>query len=260
MRNLLRRLTILVVAISSVGCTDTVGSPGPSVRPTLSSSPPEGAPPEFSTIPIIFDTWLDVGFLTSNPRAYAGGSMNFWGSHGKVDVTLTVREGSSVVETRTTNAEDFRYYPWRRTLFNHGNTLSLGATCGHTASGYASFSAWHEYLGDTWGRTTVPVTKSKRQGECTSCTGSLVVEYDPYAEGPEEGDCGGDDGSGSGEGSGTQFSPGDSTGGETVDWSTGKGNGGSSQCGQDAVVEYVCIDFMTEEGWKEWSCGYVTTC
>lgn len=90
--------------------------------------------------------------------------------------------------------------------------------------------------------------------------------YDPDYSGDYSGSCsentggsGGGD-SGSGEGSGTQFGPGDSTGGETVDWGTGKGNGGTSVCGATAVVEYVCIDIMTETGWREWDCGYVTTC
>lgn len=63
-------------------------------------------------------------------------------------------------------------------------------------------------------------------------------------------------------GSGTQYEPGDYTGGETVDWGTGTGNGGTSVCGEAAFVEYVCIDVYNEEtgAWEEWGCGYVTTC
>lgn len=89
--------------------------------------------------------------------------------------------------------------------------------------------------------------------------------YDPYFGGND--DCtsvydGGDGGgSGSDTGSGTQYAPGDHTGGETVDWGTGVGNGGKSACGATAVVEYVCIDYWVEGvGWVEWSCGYATTC
>jgi hypothetical protein len=86
------------------------------------------------------------------------------------------------------------------------------------------------------------------------------VGYDPYdPTGSGEGD---DDGcSGGGGGSGTPYEPGDYTGGETVDWGTGAGNGGSSACGDNARVEYVCIDEWVEgTGWVEWGCGYVTTC
>jgi hypothetical protein len=60
---------------------------------------------------------------------------------------------------------------------------------------------------------------------------------------------------------GTQYQPGDYTGGETVDWGTGTGNGGTSSCGDKAVVEYICIDIWVDgEGWVEWGCGFVTTC
>lgn len=78
--------------------------------------------------------------------------------------------------------------------------------------------------------------------------------YDPYAA------CGG--GGGANTGSGIQYQPGDYTNGETVDWSTGRGNGGSSVCGSTAIVEYVCIDTWNSETgtWEEWGCGYITTC
>jgi hypothetical protein len=81
--------------------------------------------------------------------------------------------------------------------------------------------------------------------------------YDPYN--PGSGSCGGGTG-GRGAGSGTQYGPGESTGGETVDWVTGMGNGGSSACGEEAVVEYVCIDVWDGERWVEWACGWATTC
>ncbi|SOD03029.1 hypothetical protein SAMN05216486_10747 [bacterium JGI 053] len=91
--------------------------------------------------------------------------------------------------------------------------------------------------------------------------------YDPYSDGGGD-DCtttdtGGDGGGGddTDTGSGVPYSPGDHTGGETVDWGTGRGNGGSSACGTTAVVEYLCIDYWVEGvGWVEWSCGYATTC
>ncbi|HET7231715.1 MAG TPA: hypothetical protein VFJ16_17015 [Longimicrobium sp.] len=86
------------------------------------------------------------------------------------------------------------------------------------------------------------------------------AEYDPYAPTNDE-DCS-HDGSGSGGGSGIQFEPGDSTGGETVDWQTGIGNGGVSACGTAATVEYICIDLWNdfEQKWDLYSCGYATTC
>jgi hypothetical protein len=88
--------------------------------------------------------------------------------------------------------------------------------------------------------------------------------YDPYD--PvltlDVDDCGSGSEPGGDSGSGTQFEPGDGTGGETVDWGSGIGNGGTSACGDLAVVEYVCIDTWDESAgaWVEWGCGYATTC
>jgi hypothetical protein len=104
--------------------------------------------------------------------------------------------------------------------------------------------------------------------ECTSggATGSMQLiddnGYDIYNPDYSAScsDSGEESGGGSGSGSGIPYGPGDSTGGETVDWGTGVGNGGSSACGVAAVVQFVCIDVMTASGWQEWGCGYVTTC
>lgn len=86
--------------------------------------------------------------------------------------------------------------------------------------------------------------------------------YDPYASSGGGEDCSGGEGGGDGDGKGTPYQPGDYTGGETVDWGTGYGNGGQSACGETARVEYVCIDiYNVETGqWEQWSCGYATTC
>jgi hypothetical protein len=84
------------------------------------------------------------------------------------------------------------------------------------------------------------------------------AEYDPYAD--DGGNCSSDGSGGGGTGSGIQYYPGDYTGGETVHWGTGIGNGGTSACGSEARVEYVCIDYWDGRQWVEWSCGYATTC
>ncbi|HEY9230213.1 MAG TPA: hypothetical protein VIP11_26405 [Gemmatimonadaceae bacterium] len=85
----------------------------------------------------------------------------------------------------------------------------------------------------------------------------------PVDEGGDPANCPGDDSGGGGnEGSGTQYHTGDYTNGETVDWATGIGNGGSSVCGSAAQVDYICIDTWNAEtqSWQEWGCGYATTC
>ena len=109
--------------------------------------------------------------------------------------------------------------------------------------------------------------------ECTRSSGSggtpliddsgydiYSPDYGSYSCKEIPGGSSGSEGEGS-TGSGTQYGPGDSTGGETVNWSTGVGDGGGSVCGAAAVVEYVCIDIYYEGvGWVEWGCGYVTSC
>jgi hypothetical protein len=86
--------------------------------------------------------------------------------------------------------------------------------------------------------------------------------YDPYDPAYDEECEGTTDGGDPPSGGGTQYNPGDTTGGETVGWSDGVGTGSPSVCGDEALVEYVCIDYWDERtgGWVEWDCGYVTTC
>ncbi len=87
-------------------------------------------------------------------------------------------------------------------------------------------------------------------------------KYDPYSSSWGVTDFCADDNDGGGGGAGgTQYYPGDYTNGETVGWSDGVGTGGYSACGQDAKVEYICIDVWVDGvGWVEWSCGYATMC
>jgi hypothetical protein len=91
---------------------------------------------------------------------------------------------------------------------------------------------------------------------------NLVTDntYDPYDSGPV---AGGEACAGGGEGGGgTQYEPGQYTGGQTVEWETGRGTGRPSACGDNAKVEWICIDVWDEASgtWVEWSCGYATTC
>jgi len=90
---------------------------------------------------------------------------------------------------------------------------------------------------------------------------TAYAEYDPYDPEPYDGDCYDPTSSGGG-GTGIQFQPGDYTNGETVDWNTGTGNGGMSECGAAAKVEYTCIDVWNDKNqrWDTFSCGFATTC
>ncbi len=87
------------------------------------------------------------------------------------------------------------------------------------------------------------------------------AEYDPYDPANQDDGCDGEEEGGWG-GSGTQYGEGDHTGGETVDWNTGIGNGGVSACGENATVELSCIEIWNDKSqkWDIYSCGYATTC
>jgi len=116
----------------------------------------------------------------------------------------------------------------------------------------------------SWAVVSVPSTRVEAAEVDTSPNhfvsgGCQITEvtYDPYSGGENQPPCPTDGG-----GSGIQYFPGDHTGGETVDWTTGVGNGGSSPCGAEAVLEYVCIDLFNEATgvWETLSCGYAAVC
>lgn len=88
------------------------------------------------------------------------------------------------------------------------------------------------------------------------------AEYDPYDPAYQDDGCDGDDDGAGSDGSGIQYQEGDHTNGETVDWNTGIGNGGESACGENAVVEQVCIEVWNakDNKWDIFACGYGTTC
>jgi hypothetical protein len=156
---------------------------------------------------------------------------------------------------------------------------AFGSACG---DGYRSYQtcdvAWNKVEGSTrhsaifaatqWYGTFSDSIRCAGPTHTASCGAgddgkALMVDdpgYDPYSD-PES--CTGGGGSGqTDDASGVQYYPGDYTGGETVSWATGTGDGGSSVCGAAAMVDYICIDVYDEGSgsWREWGCGYATTC
>jgi len=64
------------------------------------------------------------------------------------------------------------------------------------------------------------------------------------------------------QGFGTQYQVGDYTGGQTVDFATGRGTGEASECGINARVAYIKIEAYddTTGNWVQIAEGYSTTC
>jgi hypothetical protein len=137
------------------------------------------------------------------------------------------------------------------TCGNQRNEIS--GTTNHFAGGGTLTSTWTGRFSDS---RVCDYTGGDEQ-QCDE-NGTPVDEGGDPANCEPDGEGGGNDPTGSG----IQFQPGDFTGGETVDWNTGIGNGGQSVCGSAAQVETACIDIWNEStgDWSEWSCGYATTC
>ncbi len=230
------------------------------------------------SLAVILDYWVDVGF--QDDFAYGQGHMIFRGTSGEVTTFLTLRTPTATVAT-TEATRGVYGLPF----FTHSATssavLAVSKPCGYLAQARAEFRASDgipptpKTPGFTWGHVAESGDNWAHQPDCAppcvaggtgTSSGELAavydVAYDPYAT--TEASCGGTGGTTGGTGGtgGTQYGPGDPTGGETVDWGTGIGNGGTSVCGQLAVVEYVCIDIYNESTgkWEQYSCGYATTC
>jgi hypothetical protein len=206
---------------------------------------------------------------SQNPVVYWSGAtavgssrMQYYGNRAEESFTLAIDGPVSNISREASGSSIggmFADVYWHSTP---GFTLTARGVCGHVANLSSLHTAktvfFIEIRGLTELSTSVPDGHSDTQPACANdgCSAKKFdqADYDPY----EEEDCqGDDDGGGSG---GTQYYPGDYTGGETVNWGDGVGNGGTSVCGETAKVEYICIDYWNGQAWQEWSCGYATTC
>jgi hypothetical protein len=261
-------LALAIASVGIAGCHDMLPvSPVPTTAqdPSLSTYPTEEQlaelPPEFRTAPSILGYWTKTGFVGS--QAWARAWMQYWANYAKVSVELSLLYNNAHVTTTTGYSEQASVLPAVREL-EAFTSLGVSGSCGHTVNATGIFYVHHQApVGKGWfvfGEEKRSESASAAQPPC-SCTSTLQIQtadYDPYSK--DQGDC--ESGTGDSSGSGTQYQPGDYTGGETVSWSTGIGNGGSSLCGSDAVVEFICIDYWDAATgkWVEWSCGFATTC
>lgn len=197
----------------------------------------------------------DVHFTTNGTSSNVGCPPEIQGIYFAPDKGITFF-GNSFKQPETGGD-----YVYKFTGKNLQNTWKVTGT--FKVKSFQCPIAWYGFI---FGLPTIIATLHDPQiTRLTASNGGCdptMVTYDPYSEEqecppPDEGA----DGSGY-EGSGTYYQEGDHTGGETVNWQTGQGNGGSSVCGADAVVQYVCIETFNEGTglWEIYSCGYATTC
>lgn len=217
-------------------------------------------PAEFRQKPGILSYRVDAWF--SGGRAHGSAHMRYLANYGEIVVPVTLLYNNAEVTRTTGYAELASFLPMERDLYA---TASMGVTgsCGHTVNATGIFSIHNQFPLKTgwfsWGHEKASGSDSESQPACACSAGVKQVDYDPYDPASGTGECGT---GGTSPGSGTQYRPGDYTGGETVSWTTGVGNGGESVCGAAAMVDYVCIDTWNEttQSWEQWGCGYVTTC
>ncbi|MBA3579030.1 MAG: hypothetical protein H0W42_03495 [Gemmatimonadaceae bacterium] len=276
------RVWKLLVALGGAAVIASVGISGCHDQPlpmeALALTPPEPSlsrypteeeyaemPAEFRTGPSILAAWVDAGFVGN--RAYGRGWMQYFANYAKITLPVTLIYDNRQVTSTTGYSELSSVLPAVREMEAYAS-LGVSGSCGNTVNASGIFFVRHQIPISRgwfqWGEETATDGGTKSQPAC-SCGGATSLQdaaYDPYAGDGPESPCADGGSSGGTSGSGTQFSPGSYTGGETVDWNTGIGNGGGSACGADAVVEYVCIDVWNSETerWDEWGCGYVTMC
>ena len=227
--------------------------------------------------PAIYNADQSVSWY-GRDASYAS-TLDYFGNRALIDGTLVLSEKTQsmapiAVRTGRKNVFD------RRQQLYLDNTATAHAECGLAATLSLTYLAATDifiHTGGVFEFGSVPAAGSDVafQPDC-SCTGGGGGggdpirddvgdgSYDPYSAGtsPSTSSGCGEGGGGGGDpaGSGTQFMEGDYTGGETVDWGTGVGNGGASECGMAAQVRWVCIDVFVDGAWKKWSCGWGTTC
>lgn len=273
------RLVASVLQLVLLGCADAAritegrgGSPTPTPRPMRMAMAPDGhEAPVFSSIGEVPEDW-EAEVYDEKSYAYWNGAsasgsadMKFVGNRISQTVVLTVLAGTQTVGTSTpsTHTQTF-VLPQRGRVVTHAY-LDVTSSCGqvtNTASQHDAklmlFAGANFVTLDHERRAT---HASARQAPCQEpeeCGDVTQVTYSYESLECEDGGGGGGDGVGTG----IFYQPGESTGGNTVDFATGEGlSGGGSVCGAAAVVQYICIDILDEQGnWKEWGCGYVTGC
>jgi hypothetical protein len=249
-------LVVLTACQENVG-NHTIPTDPSSIKPTLMTmTDPEGD--------TYTETMADDGTLSETWFSSAGTDAacppNFPSKYRSPAMSYVFYGTSKLTMAQWDEYHTYRVYTYQFTGYTFDNKWKVTGV--HHVADVQCTAAAASYWG--FGRAWIARLHGERLSSLASsggCGSTQVTEavYDPYAQ-EEEFSCDAGGSGGSGGGSGTQYYPGDNTGGETVNWGTGIGNGGSSSCGSMAVVQYVCIDYWDGDSWEEWSCGYATTC
>lgn len=279
MRKQYKWMLASVLQLVLLGCMDAAritaprgGSPTPAPQQLRLAMAPDGhEAPVFTSISEVPEDW-QAEIYDQKSYAYWNGAsasgsadMRFVGNRISQTVVLTVLAGTQTVGTSTPSTHvQTSVLPFRGRIITSAY-LDVSSSCGqvtNTASQHDAklmlFAGADFITLDHERRGTQASARQPACREVEECADVTQVTYSPETPECEDGGSGGSDGVGTG----IFYQPGESTGGNTVDFATGEGlSGGGSVCGAAAVVQYICIDILDSEGnWKEWGCGYVTSC
>ncbi len=261
------------MAVVLLGCADTTritssNRTAPVPQQVRKAMAPDGyEAPVFNSTDEVPGWWRANVWDESSTADWTGSTaggyafMRYTGNRISQTMNLSVIHGYSTVATApplTRNAWHFLPYDG---LLGSPTSYSVDESCGQVANLSTQHTAkivlFIQVSFLEFDEATTSSQGAARQPDCPQterCTDVTMVTYSP-----DEPECEG--ASGGGAGTGVYYQPGQTTGGNAVDFATGEGLEAGSVCGTAAVVEYVCIDILDAEGnWKEWACGYVTTC
>jgi hypothetical protein len=280
MMGALGRYVAGAAVLMALGCSDQPSPTGPApiqsentpraaVTGTFATYPSVAAVPAQYSLAVIYD----VSPLVYWEGAYANASasMNYYGNYAEQNLSLTTSKEGSTVGSTTAASNDQYFLPGNHHLETTGVGYRVSGTCGHVANLTSRHDAKIVFFIEIQGITEIShlfrtANSAAAQPACarSTCTStvsndepSLGGDFDPYLPNTTT-SC--DGGAGNGTSSGTQYGVGDYTGGQTVDWKTGRGTGKPSECGDQARVDDICVEYDTGFGWKSLGCGYITTC
>jgi hypothetical protein len=181
MMNRISSLILMTSVLATIpACSDTMapnGRPSEPSEPRISASNTASVPEEFERSATILRYWADAGFDVG--RAYAQAFMRFFANRAEARVELSLRDGTSIVATRSGRTSDGWLLPAVRNMWAQA-TAGAGSSCGHVVDASASFHAWHEAQTPfgrlKWSEQYRSASDSALQPSCSSsCADQVVV-------------------------------------------------------------------------------------
>jgi hypothetical protein len=222
------RLT-LAVAVMLSACAGEAPVEESAPPPQLTVNTIADLPPEFQLAPSIQRAWVDAGF--SDGAAYGQAFMLYWANRADETVSITVRYGTSTVNSGASTEARSYFIPAWRDLW--AAVSRSAGNCGYTVDATSQHRVAHEALLTNgwlrWGDQQTSRSDAAAQAPCEpGCEPTTIMDpnYDPF------------------------------------DPNGGCGTPGGGDIGGECSNEYVVIEIWNETTgvWETWWEGYVPVC